>query len=1180
MRQGKERYRLCTSRRSSPYALLSFLIAMLVPAISLAEPTTGTDLLFLGNRNIAPVVYRDDGGPRGVAVDIVDAIAVYLSRPVEIRAMDWVEAQTLVALGEADALIQINPTDERKKTYDFSDDLLESRFSIFTSANGIGVSGIPSLRGLAVGVEAGGLPWQLLEKMPEIRLTIIPDFLEGFRLLIRAELDAIVVDHRVGTYIIAKNKLRGIRVSGEPIAHSWSALAVKKGNAELLGEINAALRTIKADGTYQKILDRWEPKEVVFLTRQQISRVLYLAGTLVLLILVSIMTVWTAILRKELALRKRAEKKLIQSESAFRGVVENSPNYIIRYDRECRAIYGNDKIKTILEDFDTRILDKTPLEAQPNGLYEGGLEEIENYQDGLRQVLVSGQARNIELRVPDASGALRVHGIILAPERDEEGKVVAALAFGWDITEDRKREQERQENLRFFETMDRVNRSIQGADDIDGMAGEVLDIVLSTFGCDRAFLMYPCDPHAATWRVPIERNTPEYPGVGVQNIEITMEEEVAATCRVLLDCDRPVQYGSGTGHPLPGGVSERFGLKSYMALALRPKEDKPWQFGVHQCSYARSWTAEEERLLMAIGLRLEDGLDRLLAHRRLQESEAWTRTLIQAIPDLVWSKDFDGAYMSCNAAFASLLGADEARIIGKTDYDFMNAELADSFRDNDRRAMAAVGPSVNEEWLASATEGYRGLFETIKTPLRDTHGKTIGILGIARDITERKWTEDALRDLNRQLRAISDCNQILLRAEDEWTLLDGFCHSVCEEAGYSLAWVGYAENDVDRSIRPVAWAGYNVGYIKDAKLTWADGDERGQAPAGIAIRTGEMCYSQDFSTDPKMALWQESAFYRGYRSGIALPLKDEGGKAFGSLNIYSGEPHAFPPDEIRLLEELSNNLAYGITFLRARIERGLAEREIRRLNAELERRVALRTAELESANKELEAFSYSVAHDLRAPLRHINGYVDLLTSCCRDSLPEKGSHYLDTIADSAHRMGLLIDDLLRFSRTGRVEMHREIVDMNRALEDALALLRPGHQGRTIEWAIAELPTVNGDYALLRQVWANLLENAIKYTGKREDARIEVGFREKDGEIIFTVSDNGVGFDMRYAGKLFGIFQRLHSEEEFEGNGIGLATVQRIISRHDGRVWAEAELNQGASFHFTLPGYKETINVGI
>ncbi len=253
-----------------------------------------------------------------------------------------------------------------------------------------------------------------------------------------------------------------------------------------------------------------------------------------------------------------------------------------------------------------------------------------------------------------------------------------------------------------------------------------------------------------------------------------------------------------------------------------------------------------------------------------------------------------------------------------------------------------------------------------------------------------------------------------------------------------------------------------------------------------------------------------------------------------------------------------------------RQQRRQAAEEIRRLNVELERRVAERTAELESANKELEAFSYSVSHDLRAPLRHVEGFVEILLATKAPLLDEEARRYLDTIADAARHMGRLIDDLLAFSRTARAELVKSTVSLPELVQSVISELRQETEGRDVEWVVGRLPDVEADPSLLRQVFINLWGNALKYTRKRAKARIEVGSRVEPAEHIIFVRDNGVGFDMRYAHKLFGVFQRLHRAADFEGTGVGLANVRRVITRHAGRTWAEAKPEKGATFYFTLP----------
>jgi light-regulated signal transduction histidine kinase (bacteriophytochrome) len=231
--------------------------------------------------------------------------------------------------------------------------------------------------------------------------------------------------------------------------------------------------------------------------------------------------------------------------------------------------------------------------------------------------------------------------------------------------------------------------------------------------------------------------------------------------------------------------------------------------------------------------------------------------------------------------------------------------------------------------------------------------------------------------------------------------------------------------------------------------------------------------------------------------------------------------------------------------------------------------------ELRRSNKELEAFSYSVSHDLRAPFRHIVGYSELLKKQEGNDLSEKGRRYVDTIIDSAYTAGTLVDNLLRFSQMGRTALKPRRIDVHRLIDEVRQQLTTHAAGRRIDWVIGDLPEVTADPVLIRLVFENLLDNAVKYTRPREKARIEIGSTRNDGETVFFVRDNGVGFDMKYIDKLFGVFQRLHRMEEFEGTGIGLANVRRIVERHGGRAWGEGTLNKGATFFVALPDHTTT-----
>jgi len=292
--------------------------------------------------------------------------------------------------------------------------------------------------------------------------------------------------------------------------------------------------------------------------------------------------------------------------------------------------------------------------------------------------------------------------------------------------------------------------------------------------------------------------------------------------------------------------------------------------------------------------------------------------------------------------------------------------------------------------------------------------------------------------------------------------------------------------------------------------------------------------------------------------------------------VRETNPEIPQSDEAYVLKQYSDALVHKLEETNVQLQGTLKElqaahEEILALNRNLESRVQQRTVELQAANRELESFSHSVSHDLRAPLRHIAGYSELLKESAGSSLEGESLHYLDAIIKSAGRMGNLIDDLLGFARIARTEVQRTTVSLDEILQETLKDLRAESEGRKIAWKIDPLPRVEGDPSMLRLVFTNLISNALKFTRTRPEAQIVIGGRnEENGEVEVFIRDNGVGFDSQYMDKLFNVFQRLHSSTEFEGTGIGLANVRRIVERHGGRVWAEGSLDGGAIFNFSLP----------
>jgi PAS domain S-box-containing protein len=500
----------------------------------------------------------------------------------------------------------------------------------------------------------------------------------------------------------------------------------------------------------------------------------------------------------------------------------------------------------------------------------------------------------------------------------------------------------------------------------------------------------------------------------------------------------------------------------------------------------------------------------------LRRSEEQMRLLIEGAQDYALVLlDRQGNVASWNAGAERVFGYSSDAILGRPLATLYPPEGQETESSSAKHLAVASTKGRAEQlgWRVRA-DGSRFWADAVLTPLQSGPA-SVGYALMTRDVTERRRAEDALRASESRFRRLVEADLIGVVTED-------FAGRVWEANNAFLRIIDYSRADLQ------------AGVINRSAIT----------PAEFADRDAR-------------------AIEQLRSSGVAEPYEKEFCRKDGSR-----VPALFGSARLEGLEDRCVSFVLDLT------ERVRAEEEVRRLNATLERRVAERTRQLEESNQELESFSYSVSHDLRAPLRHLSGFADLLQKRAGEKLDDTARRYARVIADAARDAGRLVDDLLAFSRMARADLAKVPVNMTELVTQTVRELEPEAEGRDVRWTIGALPTVPGDLAMLRQVVRNLLSNALKYTRGRSPAEITVGTvpSPDDGgrAVTFFVRDNGVGFDMRYVEKLFGVFQRLHTAEQFEGNGIGLANVRRIVARHGGRTRAEGEPGKGATISFTLP----------
>jgi len=758
----------------------------------------------------------------------------------------------------------------------------------------------------------------------------------------------------------------------------------------------------------------------------------------------------------------------------------------------------------------------------------------------------------VDYRVVLPDGTVKCIHAVGHPVFSASGDLVQFVGTSMDVTERMRAEEERQAHLWFLESMDRVNRAIQGTNDLEQMMSDVLEAMLSIFECDRSWLVYPCDPDAASWKVPMEHARPEFPGAFALGRDLPVDPQIAKAFEAVRASSSPVRFGPLSGHPLPADAQERFRIQSMIAMAIHPKGDRPYMLGLHQCSYPRAWTPREERLFQAIGRRLEDALTSLLMFRNLGESERRLEEAQRISHVGYWERDLSTNRYTWSDENYRIFGLQPQERILSFD------EVQELLHPADRQMRAAAvaealqgGPRYDVEYRVVRPNGEVRFVRSQGDVVRDESGRPRRVFGTVQDITERKRAEH-------RLMAQHTVTRILAEAATLEEATPKILRAVCECLVWDLGalWRNDREAGVLRCVE--VWHKESVEVPEFEAASRESTFTPGIGLPGRVWSSREPAYISDVVHDSNF-LRAPIAAREGLHAAFGFPIL-LGGEVLGVMEFFSHEIRQPDRDLLDMMVTIGSQIGQFI-------ERKQAEDALHRVQAELAHVTRVAT---------LGEMTASIAHEINQPLAAV---VNNATACVHwlaaQNLEEARQSAEFVIADG-HRAGEIIGRIRALAE--KAPSRKDWVDVNETILEVIALARSEVQSNGVSLRTQlgdELPLILGDRIQLQQVILNLMINAIEAMNEVSNAPRELlisSARDDSQSVLVAVRDSGPGLDPRSLDRLFDAFYTTKPQ----GMGMGLAISRSIVEAHGGRLWATANVPHGAVFQFTLPAGGEKV----